>query len=70
MLVGNLEVSVAIIRLPFTSRDNHPPVEVLLHGNLAVTLAVINANACTSSKLPWIALAFAPSSALVAGSIF
>ena len=70
MLVGNLEVSVAIIRLPLTSRDDHPPVEVLLHRNLAVTLAVINSNACTRSKLPWIALAFAPASALVAGRIF
>ena len=70
MLVGNLEVAVAIIRLSFTSRDDHPPVEVLLHRYLAVTLAVINANASTSSELPWIALAFAPSSALVAGSVF
>ena len=70
MLIGYLEVSVAIIRLPLTSRDNHPPVEVLLHRNLAVTLAVINANTSTSSELPWIALAFAPSSALVACRIF
>ena len=70
MLVGDLEVPVAIIWLPFTPRDDHPPVEVLLHRNLAVTLAMINTNACTCSKLPWIALAFAPASALVAGSIF
>ena len=70
MLVGNLEVAVAIIRLSFTSRDDHSPVEVLLHRYLSVTLAVINAYTSTSSELPWIALAFAPSSALVAGSVF
>ena len=70
MLVGNLEVSVAIIGLPLTSRDDHSPVEVLLHRNLAVTLAMINANTSACSELPWIALAFAPTSALVASGIF
>ena len=70
MLVGNLEVSVAIIRLPLTSRDDHSPIEVLLHRDLAVTLAMICADSCTGTKLPWIALAFAPSSALVASGIF
>ena len=70
MLVGNLEVAVAIIRLSFTSRDDHPPVEVLLHRYLAVTLAMINANTSTCSELSWITLAFAPSGALVAGSVF
>ena len=70
MLVGNLEVSVAIIRLSLTSRDDHSPIEVLLHRDLAVTLAMISANTCTGSELPWIALAFAPSSALVASGIF
>ena len=65
MLIGYLEVSVAIIRLSLTSRDDYPSIEVLLQRNLAVTLAMINNSTATTCKLSWVALTFAAASALV-----
>ena len=70
MLIGYLEVSVAIIRLSLTSRDDYPSIEVLLLRNLAVTLAMINNNTATTCKLSWVALTFAAASALVADRSF
>ena len=70
MLIGYLEVSVAIIRLSLTSRDDYPSIEVLLLRNLAVTLAMINNNTATTCKLSWVALTFAAASALVTDRSF
>ena len=70
MLIGYLEVSVAIIRLSLTSRDDYSSIEVLLQRNLAVTLAMINNNTATTCKLSWVALTFAAASALVADRSF
>ena len=66
MLIGNLQVSVAIIRLSLTSRDDHASIEVLLQWDLAVTLAMICNNTATTCKLSWVALTFATAGALVA----
>ena len=65
MLIGNLQVSVAIIRLSLTSRDDYTSIEVLLQWDLAVTLAMIYNHTATTCKLSWVALTFAAASALV-----
>ena len=65
MLIGYLEVPVAIIRLSLTSRDDYTSIEVLLQWDLAVTLAMINNNTATTCKLSWVALTFATAGALV-----
>ena len=65
MLIGNLQVSVAIIRLSLTSRDDYTSIEVLLQWDLAVTLAMIYNNTATTCKLSRVALTFAAASALV-----
>ena len=65
MLIGNLQVSVAIIRLSLTSRDDYTSIEVLLQWDLAVTLAMICNNTATTCKLSWVTLTFATAGALV-----
>ena len=69
MLIGDFETRVAIIRLSLAAfGDDHTPVEVLLKRHLSTTGAMVS-NPPANGKLPWIALTFAPPSALVSSHV-